>query len=466
MKVVIQRPNERQRLFLKDADHKYIAYGGARGGGKSWAVRTKAKLLALNYAGITQLIVRRTYEELRKNHISRLVEETRDVARYNDSRKELKFFNGSVISFGYCATDADLGRYQGAEYDVIYIDEATQLTEYQMLTFEACLRGTNPNYPHRIYYTCNPGGVGHQYIKRLFVDRNYNASERPEDYAFYQALPQDNTALMKAQPDYIKQLEKLPKKLRDAWLYGRWDVFEGQFFEDFVINPLADKVQSTGLDEETLRQRHQWCHVIPPLESIPFGWPIYRSFDWGYSRPFSCGYWTIDYDGRLYRIAEVYGWNGEPNEGVKWDADKVFSKLREYESTHPLLQGRQINGVADPAIWDVSRGVPISEMGLKYGIIFTPGDNKRIPGWMQMHYRLAFDKNGYAMMYICDNCKQFIRTIPLLQYDETKTEDLDSDGEDHIADETRYMCMARPIKPVAEVIEERPMFDPLNQYVG
>jgi hypothetical protein len=125
----------------------------------------------------------------------------------------------------------------------------------------------------------------------------------------------------------------------------------------------------------------------------------------------------------------------------------VFAEIHRIESEHRWLKDKKIQGVADPAIWDAETGESIADVASKHQVYFTPGDNKRIPGWMQMHYRLAFDENGYPMMYIFSNCKAFIRTIPLLQYDEHKPEDLDSDGEDHVADEARYLCMARPIKP-------------------
>ena len=124
-----------------------------------------------------------------------------------------------MIKFGYCAGDNDLGQYQGAQYDVIFLDEATQLSEWQMKQITACLRGVNA-FPKRMYYTCNPGGQGHSYIKRIFIEKKYEAGERPEDYTFIQSLVTDNKALMAAQPDYIHQLEALPEKLRKAWLEG------------------------------------------------------------------------------------------------------------------------------------------------------------------------------------------------------------------------------------------------------
>ena len=428
----IPEPNDKQKLFLADT-HRYVGYGGARGGGKSWCVRTKAKILAAKYPGIKICIVRKTYPELTANHIKPLTKEIqKEMARYNDSKKEFRFLNGSEIIFRYLDTDKDLDRFQGTEFDILFLDEATQFSEDQYKMLIACVRGVN-DFPKRVYITCNPGGVGHQWVKRLFIDRIYNTGEEPEEYSFIQAGVRDNKALMEMQPDYIKQLEALPPKIREAWLNGSWDVYMGQFFEDFYNFPdhYADRVGT---------------HVIDPFE-IPDGWKIYRSFDWGYNKPFSCGWWAVDYEGVAYRILELYGCDKTPNEGVKWTPPKVFSEIHRIETEHRWLAGKKIIGIADPAIWDAETGESIADVAAKHQVFFTPGDNKRIPGWMQVHYRLAFDDNGFPMMYVFSNCKAFIRTIPLLQYDEHRPEDLDTDGEDHVADEVRYFCMSRPIKP-------------------
>ena len=463
--LMIDRPNAKQRIML-EARTKHIGFGGARGGGKSWAVRTKAKLLALRYPRIKLLIVRRTYPELMNNHIQILRDELRGIARYNGQDKVLRFSNGSTIKFGYCGGDNDLGQYQGAEYDVIFLDEATQLSEWQMKQISACLRGAN-EFPKRIYYTCNPGGQGHGFIKRIFIDRRYEEGERPEDYTFIQSLVTDNDALMAMQPDYVHQLEALPEKLRKAWLEGDWNIFEGQFFEEFRTEPDPAKCSAAGVSIEDAKRMGLWTHVIPrPKDGPPTGWKLYRSFDWGYSKPFSCAWWAVAFDGRLYRILELYGCTKEPNEGLKLAPEEVFRRIRETEDNHPWLKGRQIEGVADPAIWDESGGVSIAETGEKFRIYFSPGDHKRIPGWMQCHYRMMFDEHGLPMMYVYDSCAAFIRTIPLLIYDEHRPEDLDTSLEDHVADEWRYMCMARPITPI---IQKEPVTiggDPLDQFTN
>ena len=294
------------------------------------------------------------------------------------------------------------------------------------------MRGVN-NFPKRVYLTCNPGGIGHSWVKRLFIDKRYQKGENPQEYNFIQSLVNDNSALMEKQPEYIEQLEALPPKLRKAWLEGDWNIFEGQFFEDFIDDPSHYKDK-------------KYTHVIDPFD-IPKSWKIFRSFDWGYSKPFSCGWWAVDYDGVIYRILEYYGCNGTADEGVKKHPPQVFSEIQRIEQEHPYLKGRQIVGYADPAIWKAEFGESIAETAARYQVYFNKGDNERIPGWMQIHYRLSFDEDGYPMMYVFKNCKDFIRTIPLLQYDEHKPEDVDTSQEDHIADETRYFCMSRPIAP-------------------
>lgn len=440
------RAQPKQTLFLKDK-HRHIAYGGARGGGKSWAVRTKSKLLAFRYPGIKILIVRKTYKELQNNHIEQLTAELAGFAKYNRSDKMFRFPNGSTISFGYCANEGDLGQYQGAEYDVVFIDEAGQLQESWIRKINLCVRGTN-GFPKRTYYTLNPGGPGHAYFKRVFVDRNFNPDEDPNDYFFIQAKVEDNKALMDTQPDYLRELENLPPTLRAAWKDGRWDVYEGQFFEDFRDVP------------EHYKDR-RWTHVIEPFE-IPDGWTICRSYDFGYGKPFSCAWWAVDYDGTIYRIMELYGCTRTPNEGVKWTPDKQFEEIHKTEMQHPWLKGKTIIGVADPAIWDASRGESVADTAARYGVFFTPGDNERIAGWMQCHYRLQFDEDGYPRMYVFNTCRAFIRTIPTLIYDEHRAEDLETKMEDHVADEWRYFCMSRPIKPIRAVKEQRILFDPLD----
>ncbi len=450
--LVLQRPSEKQDIFLRD-HHRIVGYGGARGGGKSWAVQAKAKLLLWSYPGIRIAIFRRTYPDLEKNHIRTLVPALvgPKLATYSKQEKRLTAINGSVIEFVFAQRQPELEiKTQGIEWDVIFVDEATQWTEEELKIISACNRG-NIVPIKRIYYTCNPGGVGHQYIRRIFIDRKYREGEDPEDYSFIQAKVTDNTALMAADPDYVKHLEALPAKLRKAWLDGDWGALSGAFFEEFRDVP------EHYLDRE-------WTHVIEPFE-IPPGWNIMMGYDFGYRKPFSAAWYAVDYEGRLYRILEWYGCNGEPNEGLKMAPEDQFRHIHEIETQHPLLKHRKIRRIADPAIWNAESGESVADVADRHQVYFEPGDHQRINGWMQCHYRLQFDEDGIPMFYVFNTCKEFIRTIPAMQYDEHKVEDLNSDLEDHIADEWRYVCMGRPIKPQKHKAVIPRSDDPLNQRV-
>ena len=442
----ISSPSERQKEFLLER-HKYIAFGGARGGGKSWAVRTKAKLLALLYPGIKICIVRKTYPELKSNHVDVLLTETKGVATYRSGDHEFIFKNGSAVKLRSCRTDAELTKFQGTEYDVVFIDEATQFTEEAFRMISATVRGAN-SFPKRVYLTCNPGGVGHSWVKRLFIDRRFNTGEDPDDYVFIKSRVTDNPALLKFDPDYAKRLETLPPKLRRAWLEGDWDIFEGQFFEEFrdVPEHYTDRL---------------FTHVIDPFE-VPREWEIYRSYDFGYGKPFDVSWWAVDYDGRAYLILQLYG-ASSPNVGLKWTPERQFEEIASIERSHRWLKGKAIRGVADPSIWDASRGEAIVDTADRHFISFEPGDNKRIPGWMQCHYRLAFDGTGRPMVYFFKTCREAIRTLPALVYSKTNPEDLDTEGEDHFADSFRYFAMSRPIAPRrAEAPAASALSDPLD----
>ena len=427
---------------------KYIMYGGARAGGKSWLVRFKAKSLCLYYAGIQVLIVRRTYPELVRNHIKTLRKELNGLAKYNAQDRKFTFHNGSELSFGYCDNDKDVNRFQGAEWDVFFIDEATLLKEEWLKVFPACMRGVN-GFPKRVYYTANPGGESHHYLKRLFIDRQYlPGEEAPENYEFIQALPQDNKILMDMQPGYIDQLKAMPYQVRQAWLYGSWEINSGAVFTEFRDNP-------EGYDTQL------FTHVIAPFDP-PEHWPIYRSFDWGYNAPFSCGWWAVGPENVLYRILEWYGMGTDANTGAHMPPETVFERIHNIESQHPWLRYKKITGIADPACWQSQTGVSVAETASRQKVYFTKGDNSRISGWLQLHYRLEFDEWGKARIYFFKDCADAIRTLPILQYDKHNVEDVDSGMEDHAADEIRYMCMARPINPLKAVKQNLPIYDPLR----
>jgi hypothetical protein len=250
---------------------------------------------------------------------------------------------------------------------------------------------------------------------------------------FIPATVFDNQKLLDNDPNYLASLAILPEAERNALLYGDWDSFSGQVFTEWV--------NDASHYEDRLN-----THVISPFR-IPSGWRIFRGFDWGYAKPFSVGWYAIDYEGRMYRIRELYGYTGVANVGVKWTAQEIAKKIRQIESEDENIKGRKVTGIADPAIFAENGGESIAEMMLKEGVAFEKGDHTRIAGKMQMHYRFAFDETERPMLYVFSTQKNFIRTIPNLVYDETDVEDIDTDGEDHIYDECRYVCMANPLSP-------------------
>lgn len=490
MSNVIWQPQPKQIQFMQRGEYECL-YGGAAGGGKSDALLAEA-LRQVDIPHYRAIIFRKTYPQL-----TELIDRSQAIysmaypkAKYNDSKHVWTFPSGAKIYFGSMQHTKDRTNYQGKRYDFIAFDELTHFTwdEYSyMFSRNRPSKSPKSNRKTRVYIraSANPGGIGHGWVKERFITpvppmtpivENVDV-RRPDgttqtikrDRIFVPATVFDNQILLSEDQNYLGNLALLPEAERNALLYGDWDSFTGQYFPEFRTTPDMEKAKAAGDTEssEVLKQRRKWTHVIEPFDissGACRGWNIVRSYDFGYARPFSCAWWAVDYDGVIYRIMEMYGCTKNPNEGVKWTPDEQFKKIAEVERTHPWLKGRNITGVADPAIWDVSRGESIADTAIKYGVYFSPGDHERIPGWMQCHYRLQFDENGYPRMYVFSNCKDFIRTIPLMLYDETKPEDLDSKLEDHIADEWRYMCMSRPIKPMQAVKQQTILSDPLNQF--
>lgn len=412
------KPNARQREFFASRA-RYTAYGGARGGGKSWALRRKLVLMCLRYPGLRALLVRRTLPELRANHIRQLLAEYREAVRYSESEKSAEFGNGSTISFGYCAADRDVLRYQGQEYDVIAIDEATQLSEYQFSVFKACLRGTS-NLPRRMYLTCNPGGVGHAWVKRLFIDREYRKGEKPGDYAFIPATVFDNDILTAADPEYVSRLESLPERLRDAWLYGRWDVFEGQFFPEF--DPAR--------------------HVCEP-SVIPKQRHCIAAFDYGFDMLAAC-ICGFDRDGRMTVMREYCCPNLTLSDAARRVASLCDGLDIEYAVASPdLWNRRQDSGRSGFEIMQEIPGMPA----------MRPADNRRVAGWRALREYLAGKTpDGAPMLLISRDCRELIRCLPALLFDRNRTEDAADEPHSvtHAPEALRYAAMSRWLPDGAE----------------
>ena len=260
----------------------------------------------------------------------------------------------------------------------------------------------------------------------------------------------DNAVLMEKDPGYLRNLQTLPDGMRKAWLDGSWDVFEGQVFTEWRDDP---EHYADG----------KWTHVIDEFR-VPEWWKIWRGFDFGYAKPFSVGWYAADGDGKIYRIREWYGCTAVANEGVKLDPQAIAAGIREIERTDPNLAGRKILGVADPSIFDTSRGRSVADMmaDAPNFVTWTGGDNSRLAGKMQWHYRLKFDADGDCMMQVFKGCREFRRTIPALLYDAKHPEDIDTAMEDHIYDECRYVLMENPISPRQDEPLPPVGDDPLN----
>lgn len=327
-----------------------------------------------------------------------------------------------------------------------WVEEAYELeSESDFDMIDDTIRGELPKgYFKQITLTFNPWSPS-SWLKARFFDVPPN-----EELLAMTTTYRCNEWLDEADKRRFEEMKRRnPKRFRVAG-DGDWGIEAGQFFEEF-----------TDVPEHYLDRR--WTHVIEPF-APQHGWTLCRSYDFGYGKPFSCAWWAVDYDGVLYRILELYGCTQTPNEGLRWTPDRQFEEIARIEREHPWLRGREISGVADPSIWDASRGESIAETAMKHRVYFTKGDNQRIPGWMQCHYRLQFDADGYPRMYVFRNCHAFRRTIPLLTFSQTKPEDLNTDLEDHVADEWRYLCMSRPIRPLPSQGRQTILSDPLNQF--
>lgn len=423
----IDKPSEKQKEFLT-AKEKYVAYGGARGGGKTWAVQAKTKVLASAYSGIRILIMRRTYSDLEQNHIRILKNELKGIGRYNDSKKNITLTNGSEIKFGYMDNDNDADQYQGQEYDVIFIDEATQFYEEWFNILKACLRGVN-DFPKRMYLTCNPGGVGHAWVKRLFIDQDYNEEEKPEQYRFIQAKMHDNTALMQKQPDYADQFSGLDETTKRAWLEGDWDIYKGQYFTEF----------------------RREIHVCKPI-ALEKWWKIYRSIDYGLDMLAVLWYAVSDL-GVTYVFKEVH-----ISDTIISDAAKIIiNASKTMNEFADVVDMDIVCTYAPPDLWSRSKesGVSIADRFRDGGVPLIKCNNNRKFGWQGVHEYLkpikGLEGEQTARLQIFDCCRNLIRNLPLLQHDEKNEDDCDTEPHavTHICDSLRYYCISRPVTPKA-----------------
>ncbi len=403
------KPSERQKLFFASRT-RYTAYGGARGGGKSWALRRKVILMALRYPKLRVLIIRRTLPELRENHINPISAELGSFACYSEIKKTFSFPNGSKIILGYMDSERDVLRYQGQEYDIIAIDEATQISEYQFSTLKACLRGAN-SLPKRMYLTCNPGGIGHAWVKRLFIDRLYRANENADDYSFIPAKVYDNEILVNSDPEYIKALESLPRELRSAWLDGNWDIFEGQFFSEFS------------------RENH----LSKPFD-LSFCTRRWAAMDYGFDM-LAVVLLASDSHGNIFVERELTK-SGLTLSSAASLAASFCDKNTEFIVASPdLWNRRQDSGLSGVEIMSKEPSLPP----------LIKADNRRIIGWRYLRELLNAEGEGFShRLTIFENCTELTRCLASLIHDRRSPEDASSEPHaiTHLPEALRYGVMA------------------------
>lgn len=451
--VVIWQAQEGPQTALIACPVFEVFFGGARGGGKTDGVLGDFLEHADAYGEhAIGLMVRRQRTELIET-----IERSRAIYTplgwtYHEQDKMWRAPNGARLRFAYLERDADAEAYQGHSYTRIYVEEIGNFpSDKPILKLMATLR-SGAGVPVGFRATGNPGGPGHQWVKARYIDpapggwRVIRDALSGLERVFIPSKVQDNKYLGE---QYVQQLKASgSKELVRAWLEGDWSVIEGAFFDCWS------------------NERH----VIRPF-AIPPDWLRFRSGDWGSAKPFSVGWWAVvgdDFDlgegrqsplasgqvtrilprGALVRYREWYGSNGQANVGLKLTAEEVGRGIVEREGDDKIS-----HGVLDPSAFAVDGGPSIAERimaGSKGKVIFHRADNRRVStlgalnGWDQMRARLVGDEDGRPMIYFFSTCIDSIRTIPSLQHDSDRPEDVDTDGEDHAADECRYACMSRP----------------------
>jgi hypothetical protein len=429
-----------------------VIYGGARGGGKTDAALGDFALHARGFAAAARgLLVRRTRVALEPT-----IARARQVfgpegAVWRATQSRFEWPNGAVLYFRYLETDLDADLYQGHDYTRVYVEELTQFPfPGPVDKLKATLRSaTGASCGFRA--TCNPGGAGHNWVKARYIDAGpwetvaesfrspFDGSVKDLNRMFIPARLADNPKLLAHDPDYVARLQLSGSaELVRAWLEGDWSIVDGAFFDKWSAR-----------------------NILRPFE-IPRFCTRMRAFDWGYAAPFSVGWWAIASDdqpalradgssaliprGALVRYREWYGSAASrTGEGLRLEAEAVAAGIREREGDETFGLS-----VADPSIFRQDGGPSIGERLRRAGVAFRAADNTRVgeagalSGWDQMRARIAGDQRG-PMLFVFDICRDFIRTVPSLQHDAHRMEDLDTDAEDHIADETRYACLARPL---------------------
>ena len=414
----------KQKQFI-DAGADEVLFGGAAGGGKSYAQIIDALVYAIKYPGSKQLILRRTYPELDKSIIrSCLAVYPKNIYRYISSSHTGIFTNGSIIDFGYCDNENDVYRYQSAEFDVIRFDELTHFTKEMYVYLISRLRGVN-GYPKQMKSSTNPGGIGHKWVKERFIDigeSNKVHSVNNISRVFIPSLVSDNVFLMTKDKSYLRRLENLSEKDRKALLYGQWDIFEGQYFSEW--------------DRD--------IHVVSPF-AIPPHWKKYAAMDYGLDM-LAVYFIAVDSYGNSYVYNEIY----QPNLIISQAASLIKQYLTDTVQAF----------YAPPDLWNRRQdsGKSVAGIFAQHGILLTKAINDRQSGWyaVKEYLHIYSDEQGEKTrkLKIFPNCINLIRTLPALTHDSRNVNDVSSTPHEytHGPDALRYFCVMHTELPREENI--------------
>lgn len=435
MDSVIWKPQPKQALAMS-CPATELFFGGAAGGGKSDYLLGDFLAGASKYGKYWRgIIFRQSYPQLEELLIRATELFTPLGAKWKPSTSTWHFPNGATLKFRHLENEKACENYQGHQYTWIGIDELGNYPTEYVWTFMLSRLRSARGVPCYIRGTANPGGVGHGWLKHRFIDgavpnqiRKIEVVDPATGETFYQLrvfVPSkltDNQILMRNDPGYKTSLLTLPEHMRRALLEGDWSVFAGQIFGEFT--------------EDT--------HVVKPRELSPGVWFKFCAMDWGYTKPFSIGWYAVNSDGRMIRYREWYGCkDGEMNVGLQLPAGEVARRAWEMSITEGV-----VDMVADPAIWQKNgsgdNDAPaIQEYFTKAGFKMHKANNDRVNGLVVVHERLTTkDHDGVPLLTVWPQCFAFKRTIPMLVPSPTHPEDVDTRLEDHVYDEVRYACMS------------------------
>lgn len=420
----------KQRLFAETVENTPVTfYGGAKGGGKSKGVRDIMLLRRFKYPKTHGGLFRRTYKELEGNHIRPLLKEYPALRDYwSETKKILTLPNGSTLEFCHCENEADVELYQGREFEDLAIEEAGQWTEAMFRTLHGSNRSATPGFKARCLLTGNPGGIGHAWLKRIFIDKRYNPTERPQDYAFVPALVDDNAALLQNDPDYVHRLNSQPNEaLRRAFRFGDWNIFAGQFFSEI----------------------RREIHLIKPFP-IPDHWARFGAYDFGYNHPGAHGWFADDEDGNVFLYRELVE--------AKLRVDQFAERMKAFEDTsrlYSIVAGHDC--WAKKNVLNEQSPPTIAEEFQRHGIMLKRATIDRIQGASQVRNYLAWqdlqDGRTRPRFFIFDTCPITFDCLTRMQTDPGRLEDVlktdAKDGDPYTGDDpydmVRYGLMSRPL---------------------